>query len=37
MEERRIEEGERRFGGIEGISVDGERGGGNGSEQGEEA
>lgn len=36
MKKRRIEEGEGGFGWIEGISVDGQRGGGDGSEQGED-
>ena len=36
MEKWRIEEGEGGLGGIEGIGVDGERGGGDGSEQGED-
>jgi hypothetical protein len=37
VEKRRIEEGEGRLGWIEGIGVDGEGGGGDGSEQGEDA
>ena len=36
MKEGRIEEGEGRLGWIEGIGVDGQRGGGDGSEQGED-
>lgn len=36
VEKRRIEEGEGCFGGIEGISVDGQRGSGDGGEQGDD-
>jgi hypothetical protein len=36
VEKRRIEEGEGRLGCIEGIGVDGQRGGGDCSEQGED-
>jgi len=37
VEKRRVEEGEGGLGWIEGIGVDGQRGGGDGSEQGEDA
>jgi hypothetical protein len=36
VEKGRVEEGEGRLGWIEGISVDGQRGGGDCSEQGED-
>jgi hypothetical protein len=36
VKKRRIEEGEGGLGGIEGICVDGQRGGGDGSEQRED-
>ena len=37
VEKRRIEKGEGGLGGIEGRGVDGQRGGGDGDEQGEDA